>query len=218
MLFGEDNFTKLKKELKSAGADVSFLKQWKKMLDKVKKGTSQIEARYTQVKAELEQVYKVLKEMEAALIFLNDDLTNPSYKMILDESIKELKKHQGHFNQEFLISKEDQEFHLTYQTVLDLSKKGLKGKKDVLILQSEVENIIAVTEEALNKQWPSYQAMAYFYLKRTDKEISDLPHADKVEIVNHYYQKEFLSDIRQVLTQCFGEKKANYILEVEIWM
>ena len=217
MLFGEDSLKGLKKELKNAGADMSFVKGWQKSFDKVKKGSIQIETQYTQAKTELRQVHVLLKKMEQNLISMKNDVSNPSYRGALNECARELKKYQGHFNQEFLIGKEDKEFHLTYGTILELCVKGLGEQKDALILQSEVENILAVTEEALGKEWPSYRGMAYFYLNRTDKEIYDLPHADKVVEVNRIYENEFLAPMRQVLTDCFGTEKANYILEVDVW-
>ena len=208
MLFGEDSLKGLKKELKSAGADMSFVKGWQKSFDKVKKSSKQIEAQYTQAKKELEQVHAVLKQTEAILIAREGKLSDCE---------KELKKYQGHFNQEFLIGKEDKEFHLTYQTVLNLASNGHKTQKDILIMQSEVENILAVTEEALAKDWPDFRAMAYFYLDRTDKEILDLPHADKVAEVNRIYEAEFLAPMRSVLVNCFGDEKAKQILEVDVW-
>lgn len=208
MLFGEDSLKGLKKELKPAGADMVFVKSWQKVFDKVKKNSRQIEAQYTQAKQELEQVHTILKQTEAILIARAGKLS---------ECEKELKKYQGHFNQEFLIGKEDKEFHLTYQTILNLAANGRKTQKDVLIMQSEVENILAVTEEALEKEWPDFRAMAYFYLNRTDKDILDLPHADKVAEVNRIYEVEFLAPMRDVLTTCFDEKRAKQILEVDVW-
>ena len=208
MLFGEDSLKGLKKELKSAGADMSFVKGWQKSYDKVKKNSGQIEAQYTQAKRELEQVHTILKQTEAILIAREGKLS---------ECEKELKKYQGHFNHEFLIGKEDKEFHLTYQTVLKLAANGHKSQKDVLIMQSEVENILSVTEEALAKKWPDFRAMAYFYLNRTDKEISDLPHMDKVAEVNRIYEVEFLAPMREVLTKSFGEERAKQVLEVDVW-
>ena len=170
MLFGEDSLKGLKKELKSAGADMSFVKGWQKSFDKVKKNSGQIEAQYIRAKQELEQVHTILKQMEEILIAREGKLS---------ECENGLKKYQGHFNHEFLIGKEDKEFHLTYQTILNLSANNRKTQKEVLILQSEVENILAVTEEALDKVWPDFRAMAYFYLNRTDKDIFDLPHTDR---------------------------------------
>ena len=217
MLFGEDSLKGLKKELKTAGADMSFVKKWQKSFDKVKKTSVQIEHQYNQAKTELEQVHTLLKKMEQTLIGMKTDVANAFCKSTLNECAKELKKYQGRFDQEFLIGKEDKEFHLTYQTLLTLCTKGFKEAKDVLILQSEVENILAVAEEALAKEWPSFRAMAYFYLDRTDKEVADLPHTDKVNKVNRIYEMEFLAPMRKVMTECFGEERANYTLEVDVW-
>lgn len=217
MFFGEDSLKGLKKELKSAGADMSFVKGWGKSFEKVKKASAQIEQQYTQAKAELEQIHMLLKKMEQTLIGMKTDVMNVSHKGTLNECARELKKYQGHFNQEFLIGKEDKEFHLTYHTLLTLCAKGFNEPKDVLIVQSEVENILAVAEEALAKEWPSFRAMAYFYLDRTDEEILDLPHSDKVVEVNRIYEAEFLAPMRKVLTDCFGDEKANYTLEVDVW-
>lgn len=208
MLFGEDSLKGLKKELKTAGADMSFVKSWQKSYDKVKKNCGQIEAQYTKAKSELEQVHDILKRTEAILIAREGKLS---------ECESELKKYQGHFNQEFLIGKEDKEFHLTYQTILNLAANGRKTQKDVLIMQSEVENILAVTEEALEKNWPDFRAMAYFYLDRTDREIYDLPHADKVAEVNRIYEVEFLAPMKALLEKYLGEERAKQILEVELW-
>ena len=217
MLFGEDSLKGLKKELKAAGAEMSFVKSWQKTFDKVKKSTGQLEAQYTQAKKELEQVHTVLKTMEKHLIAMKEDMTNVTYKNALNDCARELKKYQGHFNQEFLIGKEDKEFHLTYQTLLSLCGKGFQGQKDVLIMQSEVENILAVTEEALAKEWPSFRALAYFYLSRTDKDILDLPHSDKVVEVTRIYDAEFMEPMRAVLVKSFNENRAEQILEAEIW-
>jgi hypothetical protein len=74
-----------------------------------------------------------------------------------------------------------------------------------------------VTEEALEKKWPDFRAMAFFYLERTDKEIFDLPHTDKIATVHRIHEKEFLAPIRPVLAACYGMQKANHMLEVELW-
>ena len=207
MLFGEDSLKGLKKELKTAGADMSFVKGWQKSFDKVKKNSVQLSAQYTQAKIELEQVHTTLKKMEEILIAREGKLS---------ECERELKKYQGHFNQEFLIGKEDKDFHLTYQTILTLCANGRKTQKDVLILQSEVENILAVTEEALAKEWPDFHALAYFYLERTDREIYDLPHSDKVAEVERIFEIEFMAPMRENLKKYLGEERAKQIMEVEL--
>ncbi|MBR3811206.1 MAG: hypothetical protein IKJ16_02595 [Agathobacter sp.] len=217
MLFGGDSLKKWKKEWKKAGVDMRFVKKWQKTFNKVKKKAALLEVQYTKAGQELQQVYSILKEMEATLISMKEDFSNTSYKSALNRYAKEIKRFQGHFNQEFLIGVEDRDFHLTYQTLLKLCNKGFKEQQDVLILQSEVENILAVTAEALEKEWPDFRKMAYFYLNRTDKDISDLPHMDKLEKVNKIYETEFLEPMKQVLAVAFGEEKAKYSLEVDVW-
>ena len=91
-------------------------------------------------------------------------------------------------------------------------------QKDKLILQSEVENLLAVTKEALEKEWPTFRAMAYFYIERTDKEIIEMPHAEKVSTVQRIYEDEFVKPMIQVLEHAFGETRAKKIMEVELWI
>lgn len=214
MLFGfDDSLKELKKELKNAGADMSVVKDWQKSFDKVKKQEPQLELQYKKAKKDLETVKTLLEQMEQLLI------ENRGSIIEVSKLSGELKKYQNQFNLEFLISKEDSDFHLTYKSILSLSEKKTIEEKDALILQSEVENLLAVTKEALEKEWPSFRAMAYFYIDRTDKEIYDLPHVDKVEKVNRIYQNEFFKPIKKVLRTCnYTEENITYMLEEKIWI
>lgn len=210
MFFGfDDSLKELKKELKTAGVDVPFMKAWQKSYDKVKKQSAVLETQYTKAKSSLETVYQTLKDMEQKLIAGNIDLSAET---------KVLKQYKAGFDQEFLIGKEDKEFHLTYQTILSLCEKKLSVQKELLILQSEVENLLAVTKEALEKEWPGFRAMAFFYIERTDKEILDLPHGDKVEKVERIYEDEFVRPMTQILESAFGTERAKEIMEVELWI
>lgn len=209
-MFGfEDSLKQLKKELKSAGVDVSFVKEWQKSYDKVRKQSAILKAQYTQAKLDLEMVYQSLKTMEKKLIAGDADMTS---------SVKGLKQYKTSFNQEFLIGKEDKEFHLTFQTILSLGEKKISGQRDMLILQSEVENLLAVTKEALEKEWPEFRAMAYFYIERTDRDIIDMPHNEKVSYVQRIYADEFVKPMTQVLESAFGEERAKNVMEVELWI
>ena len=209
-MFGfEDSLKQLKKELKSAGVDVSFVKEWQKSYDKVRKQSATLKAQYTQAKLDLEMVYQSLKTMEKKLIAGDADMTS---------SVKGLKQYKTSFNQEFLIGKEDKEFHLTFQTILSLGEKKISGQRDMLILQSEVENLLAVTKEALEKEWPEFRAMAYFYIERTDRDIIDMPHNEKVSYVQRIYADEFVKPMTQVLERAFGEERAKNVMEVELWI
>ena len=51
---------------------------------------------------------------------------------------------QNNFDHEFLVNKEDQEFHSTYDTILRLGMKALNASDQKLLLQSEIENLLAL--------------------------------------------------------------------------
>lgn len=210
MLFGfEDSLRDLKKELKAAGADLSFVKEWQKSYDKVRKQSAVLKEQYTLAKKNLQTVCTLLETMEQKLIGGASDLSAEA---------KQLKQYRTGFDQEFLIGKEDKEFHLTLKSILALCEQKSFAPKDRLILQSEVENLLAVTKEALQKNWPSFRAMAYFYIDRTDQDITELPHADKVAKVQRLYVNEFLRPMVQVLQSALGDERAGKIMEDELWI
>jgi len=210
MFFGfDDSLRELKKELKAAGMDMPFVKEWQKSYDKVKKQSAVLKTQYTQSKADLEMVYQSLRAMEQKLIAGDSDLS---------DEVRGLKQYRNSFNQEFLIGREDKEFHLTFSTILSLGEKKISSQKDMIILQSEIENLLAVTKEALDKQWPEFRAMAYFYIERTDKDILDMPHVEKVAYVQRIYEDEFVKPMTQVLQSAFGDERTKNIMEVELWI
>ena len=209
----DDSLRPLKKEFKDAGVNMDVVRDWQKYYDKVRRQAPQLEGQYQKAKGDLETVYAVLKKAEQLLIACKSS----AEAVKVDEFAREMKKYQGSFNHEFLISKEDSEFHLTYATMLGLCGKTLREQKDVLILQSEVENLMALTKEALEKEWPAFRAMAFYYIERSDKEIFDLPHSDKVDKVHRVYENEFLKPLRDALKECLPEERVNNILENEIW-
>ena len=216
-MFFDDSLKELKKELKTLGADMSYVRQWQKTFDKVKKQSDLLQEQYVRVKHNLENVYVTLKQLEQFLISCKESADKTNIKNQVQSYAKEMKKYQNAFNHEFLISKEDADFQSTYASILCLSNKDLKQQKDVLILQSEVENLLALTKEALEKQWPSFRAMAYFYLNHVDKEIFDLPHADKIEKVSNVYKEEFIEPMYKELSKYMDAERAQKILEVDVW-
>ena len=217
-MFFDDSLKGIKKELKTAGADISFVKEWQKSYDKVKKQSPIIEGQYIKSKEELETVMDILKGMEQSLIDAKDAWNLFQVKKTLSNYAKDMKKYQNSFQYEFLIGKEDKEFHLTYEAILSLCEKEGSEQKELLILHSEVENLMAITKEALEKQWPDFKEMAYFYLGHTDREIFELPHQDKVQVVRKMYKDEFYNPMKQVMEASLGEERANQIMEVELWI
>lgn len=216
-IFG-DSLKAWKKDLKASGADMSQVKSWQKVFDKIRRETPQMEKQYMDVKKKLESVYALLQNMEQVLIeskVNGNSMSDSLMQKKLSEFCEEFKKYQNCFNHEFLISKEDTEFHLTYGTLLDLCESD---DTNVLILQSEIENLMAITKEALEKEWPDFRAMTFYYFNRDDTEIFDLPHSDKIDKVARVYESEFLKPMRQMMMDCYGEEKANHIMEVDLWI
>lgn len=206
----DDSLKNLKKELKEAGVDMHRVKEWQKVYDKVRRQAPQLKNQYQTVRNELETILSLIKGMEQSLIADKEeaDLVKPA---------KELKKYQGHFNHEFLISKADSDFHSTYESILKLCGENSKEKSDILILQSEVENLIALVEEALEKEVPDAYAMAFYYLSRSDREIAELPHTEKMAKVRRVYESEFLKPLRACMMGHVSEERMKMILEDELW-
>jgi len=216
-MFFDDSLKELKKELKAAGADFSFVKGWQKNYDKVKKQYPVMETQYIKAKSDLESVMVCLKEMEQLLILSKDTADFDAAKRNLSNYVHKLKSYQNSFNQEFLIGKEDREFHLTFSAIISLCAKDKKEKRERLILQSEVENLMVITKEALEKNWPDFRAMAYFYLEHSDKELYELPHQDKVRTVQNIYVNEFYQPMKQVIESALGTERADKVMEEELW-
>ena len=213
-IFG-DSLKAWKKDLKASGADMSQIKSWQKIFDRIRRETPQVEAEYTDVKKKLEIVCILLRNIEMALIeYRKNSLPDSFLKRKLVQLNNGLKKYQDCFHHEFLISKEDTEFYLTYSTLLELCEWE---DADNLILQSEIENLIAMTMEALDKEWPDFRALTFYYFQRDDEELLDLPHSDKIEKVTRIYKEEFLEPMRQMMINCYGAEKAMHIMEVDLW-
>jgi hypothetical protein len=215
-MFFDDSLKDLKRELKAVGADLSYVKKWQKNYDKVKKSYPILENQYIKAKADLNAVMKCLKEMEQMMISATVNSDIRSIRERMNHCAKEMKKYQKGFNHEFLIGKEDKEFHLTFSTILSLCEKDMKEKRERLILQSEVENMMSITKEALEKVWPEFRELAYFYIEHTDKELSELPHQEKIQLVRKLYKEEYYDPMKKVLVAALGAERADKIMEDEL--
>lgn len=241
MFFGfKDALRPLRKELKLAGADMPKVKQWQKMYEKVKKQKPQIESHYLRVKTALEELDSLLEKMEDDLIY-GKEQSNFVWRnamQVLDKKLKNygtwLMNYENSFDHDFLIGKADTEFHLTYTTLLKLCMQELKQEIEVILIQSEVENLMALVKEALEKTCPDFKALAFFMMQHSENELEELPHFEKLNKISGLYEDEFLSPMRNILLEAFKstnqkmsilleksdlepEERAEYILEDKIW-
>lgn len=196
MLLGlVDDEKKFKDAMNAAGADMAKVKAWLKVFSKTRKNAFNTAGRYYSVKERLQTLLQSLKGLEHMLIEAKGLSLD---KAKVAQYSKEFKKMQGGFNDEFLISKEDKDFQTTLESVVKLTA-GYKEGADCLIMQSEVENLIYLTQEGLDREKPDMFALAYFYLERSNKDLEELNFQQKVNKVSEIFETEFIEQIRSEL-------------------
>ena len=122
-----------------------------------------------------------------------------------------MRKQRGMFDSEFLISKADKDFHTTFDAVVMLGTKFVEEQENGILLQSEIENLIALIQEGLEREKPDLFALSYFYLKRSNKELENLTFPEKVTKVMRIYQTEFISGMQRQIVACM--KQCDYLCE-----
>lgn len=236
----KDTLRPLRKELKMAGVDSSKVKQWQKIYEKVRRQSPQIEHHYIRVKNDLKELESMLKKLENDLIY-GKEQNSFAWRnaiQVLDKKLKNygmwFKNYENSFDHDFLIGKADTEFHLTYATLLELCMQGLTQEIEVILMQSEVENLMAFVQEALQKPCPNFKALTFFLLEHSEEELEELPHLEKLNTILALYEEQFLDPMKQLLLQAFEntnakmpilseksdlkpEERATYILEEKVW-
>ena len=111
-----------------------------------------------------------------------------------------MKKRKNTYIHEFLVSKEDKDFHLTYETMIKLIDQFDGSGDHAIILQSETENLLAMIKEDLEKEIPDMLALTYFYIVGSDRELVDLPPKERLEKIKRVYEMEFIRPMERQLT------------------
>ena len=219
----------LRQELKGTGVDMSEVRNWIKVFEKVKNNYPKVKKTYETEREKLEYLQTILKAMESCFITgenVKDSLKKPV------EQLKAVKDFSGH---ELLIDKGNSEFELTFsrmkKTLATLDKIS---DKDMLFLHSETENLSDMIKEALEKETPDFYALAYFIKTQNEGQIEELPHGEKVKKIRRIYEREFLKPMEKILSVAMDkadvsmpilsankdktkEERINYIMEEWIW-
>lgn len=194
-MFGKDeDLDKIKSALAATDSDMSAFRNWQKQYEKLNRQWQNIQTQYENARAATEWVNDGAGQMERMITgeYAYD-------KKAFIQIIKEMKRRQNGFDHEFLISREDREFHSTYDTIIRLGAKACETSDQKLILQSEIENLLALLKEALEKEKPSAWKLAYYLMEHSETELEDLPAGEKLACVNRIYEEQFLNPIVNLL-------------------
>jgi hypothetical protein len=195
MIFGEDEAVKLlKKKLKAAGCEMDEVKKWTRQLLAVKKQSQVTQKQYLTALENLETVENYMKELQE--LFTGKKTWSREQLKELQFMNRELKKLRTSCDHEFVVSREDKEFHLIYDTICRMLG-GFKGAdNERILLLSEIENLRALIKEKLERQKPQPIALAFFYLNHKDAELVNLPPEKRLAKINAIYDDEFLQSMR----------------------
>lgn len=199
----------LKNAMQVAGANMSEVKEWLKVYEKTRKASLTVAGQYYDVRNCLMKLLEDSMQMES--ILRTGIGISGQQGQQFREILKTMRKQRGIFDSEFLISKADKDFHTTFDAVVMLGTKFVEEQQNGILLQSEIENLIALIQEGLEREKPGLFALSYFYLKRSNKELENLTFPEKVTKVMRVYQTEFISGIQKQIVACM--KQCDYLCE-----
>lgn len=195
MFSRDEDFERIKAGLAAMGGDMSAFRSWQKLYEKVDKQWPILQRRYEDALSVTRQVEKHAKQMEQMLTS-DAGVETREFASLL----KELKRLQNSFDHEFLISSEDQEFHSTYDTILKLGVKALETSDQRLILQSEIENLLALLRENLDKEAPDGRYLCVYYLSGSDRELAKLAPAERQTRIRLVYSEKFVKPFLKMVS------------------
>jgi hypothetical protein len=182
--------------LAAVGVDMKAFRGWKKQYDKVNRQWQTVQDRYNSALLTTKQVQEDARQLEQMLIG-----GGQIDRRELTRILREMKRLQNSFDHEFLISREDTEFHSTYDTILRIGARAVEAQDRRLILQSEVENLLDLLKENLAKTPPNFRKLSLFYQYGTDKELAVLSPADRLARVERVYEAKFARPMLELLTE-----------------
>lgn len=210
LLMGLDQEEKdFKNALQVAGADMSLVRDWLRMYEKTRKSSLTVAGKYFDVRNHLTKLLDGIVKMEEVL--RGGEVLSSQQEQQFSETLKMMKKQRGMFDSEFLISKADRDFHTTFDAVMMLGSQFVEKGQNGILLQSEIENLIALVQEGLEREKPDLFALSYFYIKRSNKELEDLTFPEKVTKVMRIYQMEFVNGMQNQIVACL--KECDYLCE-----
>lgn len=183
----------MKKAMQTADCDTSVVRAWLKLYERVKKQTAMTEDSYRVAREYIITIQECVKNLEQKIIELEweSDVLRETRK----NACVKLGQLKGNYEHEFLVSSENQEYHLTYQTILNLGAQEC----DKIIFQSEVENLVALNQEILDRPTPNFYYLGFYETNRSVEDLSDLPYEEKMRKIGSLYEADFIHPIQKQL-------------------
>lgn len=183
----------MKKAMQTADCDTSVVRAWLKLYERVKRQTAITEESYKEAREHIAQVQECARELEQKII--DGTWDSDALQETKRNACAKLRRLQGSYEHEFLVSNENQEYQLTYQTILDLETKEC----DKIIFQSEVENLVALNQEILDRSTPNFYYLGFYETNRSAEDLSDLPYEEKMRKIGSLYEADFIHPIEKQL-------------------
>lgn len=207
-MFGKDDLKELREALAVCGCDMNAFKSWQRQYEKLMKQMPSVRGQYESALCAAQEAYETAQELERMLVeakTVYDGSPDQETVKEFTAMLKSLKKMQGSYAHEFVISRDDREFHSTYESIVKLGAKALEQPQQRLILQSEIENLLALLKENLEREKPVLHALCFFYQEHSDMELQDLSPTARLERIGQVYRTEFTDPISKMLLECIAQ-------------
>lgn len=192
----KDDWRVVREALLAAGCDKGSVRQWQKKYERLAKQMPQVKEQYQRARNSTAKAEELAQRMEELLV---QGTAGRETEKVFSEILREMKQLRGTFDNEFLVSREDREVHSTYDSILKLGVQALGEQEQRLLLQSEIENLLSLLKENLEKERPDFMALGFFYQEHTDGELVNLPPAERLERIAAVYREEFYRPIEELL-------------------
>lgn len=187
----------LKNAIQQTGCNMGMVKEWQKSNEKMRKQMPAVQSRFENAKAALVQADEDIRRMEQLL--QDRKGSSKEDEKELANLLKDLQRLKGNWSHEFLVSTGDSEYITIYETILKVGNEFVSTGVKALILQSEVENLIALSDEILERKEPDMEMLSYFYLHYSSDGLVKLSPKEGIVTISNIYQEEYVDTMLQLL-------------------
>lgn len=202
---------KMKKAMYSCKCDKAVVKSWLKSYEKTLKNKDKIIISYSQAKINLRKIAEGLRQLDQVLS--NRKEWSPVKDNQYVNLITMLKALEDKYYHELLIDENDANYNTRYHSMIELAFKyndflhNRRRKDDSVMLKSEVENLLNLTDENLLKEDLSDFEVSYFLNNKDTADLEGLSIREKQELVSRVYRVEFVGPIKGEIVKMYETKK-----------